>query len=332
MPSRLETFRRFWTQQLAIHDCDPGIYAVKYLVRRQELNVSQQFWLCWLYACTYNVATAWVIFNEFPDYENVDVERLAAFDRSNKGRLPYQKDQKWLRGHLAPMYSSLREQCGDNLDAYWARHYGDFKSAWKAVMSLHKVGRYTAWMFLQAMHEVCQLEIEPDTLELNHDSSQMHRGGLCLALGLDDWAEKGRKFSAAELAQLELQATCLLVDVQDNFKDLTVIRPNFYSMETALCAFRKLFRRDRGRYLGYYLDRWADDIKATSAKDWPGIDWELLWECRLDGLPKYFCRSTGVDKSQFSVFLDSGEKEFMAPCAISFQLDHWYRQHPTSLL
>lgn len=332
MPSRLDTFRRFWTQQLAIHDCDPGIYALKYLVRRQELNTNQQFWLCWLYASTYNVATAWVIFNEFPDYENVDVERLAAFNRANIKRLPYQKDQKWLRGHLAPMFVSLRELCGESLSTYWFRHLDDFPTAWKAAMSLHKVGRYTAWMFTQAMNEVCQMGWEPTSLELNHDSSQMHRGGLCLALGRDAWADKLHTFSRHELDTLDRDAALLLEDVRSSFPELTVVRPDFFSMETALCAFRKLFRRERGRYLGYYLDRWAEDIQKTAALDWPGIDWELLWECRLDGLPKHFCRSSGVDKTQFGVFLDSGEKEFMAPCALSFQLDHWYHQHPKSLL
>lgn len=330
MPTHIGIFRRFWTQQLAIHDCDPGIYALKYLVARQELNVGQQLWLCWLYACTYNVATAWVIFNEFPDYENVDVDRLAAFNRANIKRLPYQKDQKWLRGHLAPMYTSLRELCGESLDSYWSRHYGDFHSTWKAVMSLHKVGRYTAWMFMQAMHEVCDLEIEPDTLELNHDSSQMHRGGLCLALGFGEWAEKGHKFTPEQLHLLEVHASLLLEDVRSSFPDLTVIRPNFYSMETALCAYRKLFRRERGRYLGYYLDRWAEDIQKTASQDWPGIDWELLWECRSEGLPKYFDRRTGVDKTQFGIFLDEGA--FMPACAMRLKLDDWYNSHPQSAL
>ena len=322
MSNRVDDFKRFWVQQLLTYDCDPGIYALKYLVRRMELNQDQRFWICWLYACTYNVATAWVLFNEMPDYENVCVERLARFNTDHIKRLAYQKDQKWLRGHLAPMYESLRHQCGENLGAYWLSRQGDYGSCWKAAMSLHKVGRYTAWMFLQAMNEVCELGLTPTSLELNHDSSAMHRGGLCLAFGQDEWAIKGYKHSAAQLAWLEEHAAAILSDVQQTFPELVTIHADYFSMETSLCAFRKLFRRERGRYLGYYLDRWSEDIIKVTESDWPGINWELMWECRTEGLPIGLNRRTGVDKKQFDLYLDTGE--FMPPCPLRDMLNNYY--------
>lgn len=331
MPTRLNDFRRFWVQQLAIHDCDPGIYALKYLVKRQELNTEQQVWLCWLYASTYNVATAWVIFNEFPDYENVDVERLAAFNRANIKRLPYQKDQKWLRGCLAPMLESYRAMLGNlNQGYFFTNHCRGFAEAWKAVMGLYKVGRYTAWMFLQAVNEVCGMGWKPSSLELDHESSRMHRTGLCLALGMDSWAVKGRKFDGCELAWLDAQAANILCDVRSSFPQLTVVHPDYFSMETALCAFSKLFRTSRGRYLGYYLDRWAEDIQKTASMQWDGINWDLLWECRAEGIPKEFDRRTGIDKSQFSLYLDCGE--FMTETPTFHKLHTWYYDHPSSAL
>lgn len=323
MPDRINDFKRFWVHQLLIHDCDPGVYALKYLVRRMELNEHQKFWICWLYASTYNIATTWVLFNEFPDYENVCVERLAKFNTENIKRLPYQKDQKWLRGHLASMYTYMRyNQCGDDLNRYWRDRQGDFDACWSAAMNLHRVGRYTAWMFLQAMNEVCELQIQPTSLELNHDSSAMHRGGLCLALGKDEWAAKGYKFNAAELNWLDEQAAIITTEVQDAFPEFRVVHADYFSMETSLCAYRKLFRRERGRYLGYYLDRWAEDIIKVTECGWPGINWNLLWECRTEGLPALFDRHTGVDKTQFGIYLDSGE--FMPDCPLRNTLNKTY--------
>lgn len=321
MPDRVTDFQRFYSQQLATHDCDPGIYAIKYVERRLELNVEQRYWLCWLYAQTYNVATAWVLFNEFPDYENVCVRRLAEFDAANKGRLPYQKDQKWLRGHLAPMFESYRSVVGSSQEAFWRVLEGDFAECWRQAMSVHKVGRYTAWMWLQATNEVCGLGLAPPSLELGHDSSTMHRGGLALALGRDAWAEKGRKFTAAELQWLEDGARDVLAGVAAR-RPSEVLSADYFSMETSLCAYRKLFRRDRGRYLGYYLDRWAEDILNTASKGWPGICWELLWECRDEGLPAELNRRTGVDKTQFGLYLDEGE--FLPAGALRDRLNALY--------
>lgn len=322
MPDRVADFQRFWTQQLATHDCDPGIYAIKYIERRLELNVEQRYWFCWLYAQTYNVATAWVIFNEFPDYENVCPRRLAEFDLTNRGRLPYQKDQKWLRGHLAPMYESYRSVVGESQEAFFRVLQGDFEACWREAMSVHKVGRYTAWMWLQAISEVCDLGLGPPSLELDHDSSAMHRGGLALALGKDAWAEKGRKFSRAELDWLESGACDILAGVWNKRFPEGAVAADRFSMETSLCAYHKLFRRDRGRYLGYYLDRWAEDILNTASKDWPGICWELLWECRDEGLPAELNRRTGVDKSLFGLYLDEGE--FLPAGALRDRLNATY--------
>ncbi len=324
MPDRVEEFSRFWVQQLATHDCDPGVYALRYVVRRMELNTEQRYWLCWLYAQTYNVATAWVIFNEFPDYENVCVRRLAEFDATNKGRLPYQKDQKWLRGHLAPMYESYRSVVGPSQEEFFAPHKcGGFPELWPEVMRVHKVGRYTAWMWLQAVSEVCEAEFEPPTLELDHDSSATHRAGLCLALGRDEWATKGRKFTKDELAWLEAGASDVLHEVHRMYAPfLQVVHVDRFSMETCLCAYRKLFRRDRGRYLGYYLDRWAEDIQSTASKGWDGIDWDLLWQCRTEGLPAELDRRTGVDKTLFGLYLDDGQ--FLPPGPLRDRLNDFY--------
>jgi hypothetical protein len=278
-----------------------------------ELNTEQRYWICWLYASTYNIATTWVLFNEFPDYGNVCEKRLAEFDAANKGRLPYQKDQKWLRGHLAPMYASLRARCQDSLEQHWG--YLSYEDAWENAMSLYKVGRYTAWMFLQAISEVCGLGLRPTSLNLQHDSSKQPKQGLILALGRELEPEP-------DPVELDRMAQKILQNVRSTFPEFTTVHADYFSMETSLCAFSKLFRRKRGRYLGYYLDRWADDIVKTAAQDWTGINWDLLWECRAEGIPAELNLRTGLRPELYDCYLDTGE--FLPAGPLQSNLNKYY--------
>jgi len=307
MSIRLEDFEKFWYMQLATNDCDPGIYMLKYIIQRMELNTEQKYWICWLYANTYQVATTWVLFNEFPDYENANVERIRDWNEAQKSRLPYQKDQKWLRGHLAPMFTSYKEIVGENQEKFFEQYNGNFDGLWNLVLKkFYKFGRYTGWMYLQALQEICGLDLDPPSLMLHHTSSWAHRAGWCRALGKDEWAVKGYAFSSEELKALEHQALDFLSHFQAEYgHEFTAVHANFYSMETSLCAFSKLFRTTRGRYLGYYLDRIAEDIHKTAKFNWHGINWDLLWESRSEVLLPEMLNNS-VQKEQYFEYLENG--------------------------
>jgi len=51
-----------------------------------------------------------------------------------------------------------------------------------------------------------------------------------------------------------------------------------------LCSFKKLFRKSKGRYLGYYLDRQAEEIAKCESDSWVGIDWQPMWDARKETL------------------------------------------------
>lgn len=330
--SRVTTFTRWWVHQLRTYDCDPSIYLMKYIIDRMELNLEQRYWFCWIYANTYHVPTAWVIFNEFPDYENVPQDRIARFSTQNAARLPYQKDQKWLRGCLGETFASYKENMGlYSQAAFWEQFIvpnnprQTFTKCWEMVLkSFYKFGRYTAWFYLQALKEVCGLPLEPTSLMLGFDASATHRAGLCLALGQDDWAVKGTKFDQRMLMMLDIGAQRILTDVKGLFDSVGCpklpVEPDYFSMETACCSFKKLFRREQGRYLGFYLDRMAEDIIKTQRCDWPGINWQLLWDAR-DEILLPELNNTSVDKTKFNLFLDHGK--FHTNEDLMARLDNW---------
>lgn len=303
--SNREAFKRWYIYQLKTYDCDSAIYAMKYLVSRMELNTEQRYWLCWLFANTYNLPTAWVIFNEFPDFENADLDRITKWNEENWRRLPYQNDQKWLKGCLPEIFAAYRKLINGSQYEYFKKYNNDFDGLYKDIIkNFYKFGRYTAWFYMQALKEICHLQLEPTSMKFNDESSASPRAGLCFALDKPEWAEKHRKFSKDEIAYLECEASQLLQELRKeyNFK-IKNISLDFFTLETALCSYKKLYRTRNGRYLGYYLDRFAKDIQDTSSKGWYGINWDLLWEARDEVLFEQL-NNKKIENEKMTIFLE----------------------------
>jgi hypothetical protein len=78
-------------------------------------------------------------------------------------------------------------------------------------------------------------------------------------------------------------------------------------METALCAYKKLWRVKRGRYVGYYLDRQSEEVMKAESDDWYGIDWNVIWQGREEVVGAELApRYAKEDKNKMSLFLDRG--------------------------
>jgi len=84
---------------------------------------------------------------------------------------------------------------------------------------------------------------------------------------------------------------------------------DFFTMETCLCSFKKIFREHHGRYLGYYLDRQAEEIIKAEGDGWYGIDWDVLWQARNETIDLRLDDKRGIDKDRFASFLKSGKLE-----------------------
>jgi hypothetical protein len=80
-------------------------------------------------------------------------------------------------------------------------------------------------------------------------------------------------------------------------------------METCLCSFKKIFREHHGRYLGYYLDRQAEEIKMAQGDNWFGIDWDVLWQARNETIDLRLDTDRGIDKEKYPNFVRSGKME-----------------------
>ncbi len=284
---RKQDFINWYKWSLSIKDCDPAIYMTNYLFDRFEHNAEQKLWIAWIYGTTYYFPTTWVIWNEFPDMELVGVDRLKEWNNENYKRLRYQTDTKWNKGHLPSQFESYKEWVGhrSQIEAFRPFLTGsardNFDGLWEEVKNkFHKFGRYSTWFYLQSLKQCCGLNIEPGDLMLNdHSGSRSHRNGLCMAVGLDEWYDQ--KLNDKQINYLDGQAYYILEEVKKDYPNT-----DYFDMETCLCSFKKLFRAKHGRYLGYYLDRQAEEIAKCEADGWAGIDWQPMWDAREETLDK----------------------------------------------
>ena len=308
--SNREKFIRWFAWSLEYRDCDPAIWMTNYLNKRYEHNSEERVWLCWLYANTYYLPTSWVLKNEFPDYELATIDRLTWWNTNNYKRLRYQTDTKYNKGHLPKMFESYQQFIGNRLQKeVLESYYGDnehqnFHNLWKIINEkYYKFGRYTTWFYMQSLHSTAGFSLDPDTLMLgDYSGSRSHRNGLVLALDKEDWYDS--KLTKKEYEYLEKEATDILIEMKIRFPYLRD-QINFYTMETCLCSFRKIFRNHHGRYLGYYLDRQAEEIQQVEKDGWSGIEWNVLWQARRETLDKRLLTNK-IDENKFSSFINSG--------------------------
>jgi len=278
-----------------------------YLFRRFEHNREQKLWIAWIYGTTYHFPTTWVIWNEFPDMELVGLDRLKDWNSKNYKRLRYQTDTKWNKGHLPAQFESYKNWVGDRSQAEAFKDFLapgspklSFSLLWDEVKgNFHKFGRYSTWFYMQTLKQCCGLPIEPSSLMLeDYSGSRSHRNGLCFALGKPEWIDK--KLDVSQLAYLEAQAYLILEEVKKDFPDT-----DYFDMETCLCSFKKLFRVKHGRYLGYYLDRQAEEITQCEKDGWDGIDWQPMWDARNETLNNKLLTNQ-INNSKMALYSENG--------------------------
>lgn len=306
----LKLFIDFCKNSVEANDVDPAISYMNYIVDRMEFNEEQVLWLCFLYGITYQLPTAYVIWSEFPDLELIDEDRLRKwFTKDVQLRLPFQQDKIKCRPKTVETILSYQKIVGGSQKEYFDDLLDspdpqvNFDRMWTPLKSVYNFGRFSTWNQCQALKQVAGYNVEPTTLMLGEPDSISFTDGLAYAYGLLDKVTKktvdqstGKKkkeyYKWSDDEKMDMENACSMLKKQlklDNFQ-----------LETLACAFKKIWRNNDSRYVGYYNDRMAEDIRKTSDQKWTGIDWSLLWDARDFCVPnKYLHENKGVNRSNF---------------------------------
>lgn len=303
----VKLFHDFCSNSIKAADVDPAINYLNYMIDRMEMNEEQILWLCFLYAVTYQLPSAYLLWNEYPDLELAGIDRLTKWWEKNQHRVPFQQDKIKCRPRFVQTVASYQSLVGKSQKEYFDNLLNsddpqeNFDKLWSPLKTIYCFGRFSVWNWTQALKHVAGYNIEPTILMLGESDSISFTDGLAYAFGMPEKTtqkivgDNGKKtkiyykWSPEEKADMENACSIFKKSLDiDNFQ-----------LETLACAFKKIWRKNDSRYVGYYNDRIADDIRNTS-QYWDGVDWNLLWDARIACVPaNYIHDNNGVDRDKF---------------------------------
>ncbi len=281
-------------------DTDPANSCLLYIANRFDITLEQRYWLCFLYSTCYCAPTAYYIFNEFPDYELVDFKRLERWWYENKSNLIFTTDKAWIRSRnqFVDVIKSYTKLIGKSQVHAYQKLIGSSKTktyinCFNFFKNVYQMGRFSLFIYLDVIHHVTGFVMEPDGLDLQNAKSS--RNGLCYALGLDNLISYNRK---KPLSKKHYQI--LEKGFWEIYREIENKRPhdtNVWAIETSLCAYKK-HKKNKKRYVGYYVERQRKEIKKMQTWVKEGVNWSPLWDYR----DEYFPIKMLKEKSNYELF------------------------------
>lgn len=266
------SYTEYHNHSLDAGDIDPSVSCLKYLADRYELNLEQRYWLSFLYGTNYCATTTFYIYNEFPDYQMVNLSRLEIWWREKKNSLIFQTDRRRIKNNdqFIDSFISYRSLVKNSQQDYF------FSSHWKEVyLKIEKIkyfGRFSLFNYLDVLNRITDVNLEP--AYLNMLEAESCRNGLCFAIEREDLIKD--KITKREALFLHNQ----FLELKSKH------RGNIFQIETTLCAYKKY--RYGKRYVGFYIDRLHDEIKQMENNITEGVAWEVLWDFRRETFqPQY---------------------------------------------
>jgi len=290
LADRREGFIQWYVGEL-LSDMDPAFPTLIEIFDRYELSLEQRLWVSFLYAHFYENASVFLVSQEFPELEKIDMGRMQRWHDKNWQHLQYQTDRRWFKGHLVEQTASYKQLIGDQTQFKFFQNLmvedpkQSFRNVWAGLLKVKGMGRHSVYAWVETLIRCVGLPLECDSFFMAEAESS--RNGLCYALGRDDLLTKhdkklatGEAISSLEIKWLEQELETLMHEMKGRFPNLPV---DYMYMETACCSIKGGFRGKR--YVGYYLDRMAKEIhrgEETMAVISQGIDWSTLWQIRSE--------------------------------------------------
>jgi hypothetical protein len=281
-------FLEYHIESSKAKDIDPSNDCLRYVCDRFELNIEQRYWLAFLFGTCYSATTVYYIYNEFPDYENVDVSRLQRWWDENKHKTIFQTDRLRVKSQnkFVETFVSYRNL----LNGLSQKDYFNslkqptrqltYNNCYSNLSGIRNFGRFTMFIYLEMVNVLTNYDLEPTYLDLKNAESC--RNGLVYHLGKDELDTHGKKKKLSQNAIKYLQYE--FSKLHNEVKGLDIEHKNIWNIETTLCAYKKYHKGKR--YVGYYIDRQKKEIDKMEDRVDNGVDWSVLWQFREETYDK----------------------------------------------
>jgi len=267
-------YETYHNLSLKAKDIDPSIICLKYIADRYELNIEQRYWIAFLYGTCYCSPTVFYIYNEFPDFECVDINRLSKWWEEKKQNCIFQTDRLRIKSNnqFVDCFKSYKALVKNNQQKYFQSK--NWQEIYKKIESIKHFGRFSLFNYLDVLNSITDINHKPNYLNMMEAVSC--RNGLAYAINRIDLVDKKVTKNEAIL-------------LHNSFVEfLKKYEGNVFQIETTLCAYKK-YRRG-SRYVGYYIDRMFGEIKKMESNVTEGVYWDVLWQFRNETFDRKYLK------------------------------------------
>lgn len=312
---RYKGFLLYHVTGMRMDEIDPAAPMLRYIADNLKLDTEQRLWLAYLYGACYSAPTAYYMFVNLPRIQEITDSFIAEWWQKHKPFLVFESDRLKAKtqNQFPKMLMSYKAFAGDSEAASFRAFmsgspYANYDRLFEYLLdNLYYFGRFSLFNYLEAVHNLTDLPLLASGVDLKTALSS--RNGLCFVLGKDEWVRRptSGKVSLDQWQYQYLQSE--LTTLHDNLKRrYPHIPTTYWNLETALCAYKKLFFATR--YVGYYIDRQMSEIGKMQKLSPHGADWRALWRFRREHFNPLalgeFNGWNGIRKEKMRYFLDTG--------------------------
>lgn len=301
---RREVFMRLYEFHLKYRSHPGLVYLIMpYLFKKFNWDKEQRYWFAFINGCTQNPCTSWVIFNKFPNFNEITEEKLEEWHINNWRRLDYDIDKRYSKGHFVENFVNYKKNlCGLTQEQFFEQglcntgnKYENFYNVWdKVIKDFFLFGRLSTYSYLEYL-KIMGLDIDcPELFLEDLNGSKSHRNGILKVCGLDELEWKKDNVSitthSKDIVDFAIdEGSKLISEAKQRFKGRDFFGDvNYFTLESTLCCYKSHFRINR-RYPNIYTDMMFDRIKKAETHGWEkeGITFEIFWEARREKLPRH---------------------------------------------
>jgi hypothetical protein len=288
---RREVFLRFYEFHLKYKAHAGAVYYVfPFLFEKYQMTTEQKLWFAYINGCTQNVISTFMIWEQIPNLNEIDLPKFSKWFRTNYDKLGWDTDRRYVKNVFEDCIQSYIEILGGktqeeyfNVDPAPEDKYLNFNMLWdKVINNFPTFGRLATFSYLEYL-KIVGLNIDCTSLFLDDISgSKSHRNGLCKVLGRDDldWYKTEVIYDEQTINWLGLEGALLLEEAKQRFPHEDI---SYFTLETTLCCYKSWHRPNR-RYPNVYNDMFYDRIKYAESKWRKKLP--VFWEARKKYLPK----------------------------------------------
>lgn len=299
-------------------------FLMPYFIEKYGWGGEERLWFAFINGNTQNPVMSHIIFDQFPDFKNLDIKELNSWFDDAWPNLQWDVDRRYQKKDFVASVEKYRKDTdGEQLEYFknilTGYEYENFEKAWALVRKeFLGFGRLAAFSYLEYL-KIMGIPLDCNNLFLEDMSgSESHRNGLAIVLGRDDldFHHEKPKYAPGQLQWLKEEAHKLLEEAAERFKNESFIFDvSYFTLESLFCTYKSWHRRSR-RYPNVYADMLHDRIR-WGERHWPNYDFAPFWDARREVLPEYLRQEDnpcdpGLAPIKQNHYLETGEPIMMS--------------------